>query len=81
MAKKTTIHSFLWPVLPYLFFRISLHSQFVFLLAADWLQGAHVYVLYQSYNLTSRQIGELFVGGFASSMVFGTFIGSLADGW
>ncbi|XP_028407733.1 molybdate-anion transporter-like isoform X2 [Dendronephthya gigantea] len=47
--------------------------------AADWLQGPHVYVLYESYGLSSKEIGELFVGGFASSMIFGTFIGSLAD--
>ena len=50
-------------------------------LASDWLQGPHVYALYESYALTSKQIGELFVGGFASSMIFGTFIGSLADKW
>ena len=47
--------------------------------AADWLQGPHVYVLYQSYKLTSKEIGQLFVGGFGSSMIFGTFIGFLAD--
>ena len=52
---------------------------YLFATASDWLQGPHVYVLYESYELTSKQIGELFVGGFASSMVFGTFIGSLAD--
>ena len=40
-----------------------------------------MYALYENYGLTSKQIGELFVGGFASSMIFGTFIGSLADKW
>jgi len=53
----------------------------VYLLAmgADWLQGPHVYALYESYGLTTQQIQELFVAGFGSSLVFGTFIGSLAD--
>lgn len=54
---------------------------FVFLLAmfADWLQGPYVYELYVSYGFTQQEIAELFVMGFASSMIFGTFIGGLAD--
>lgn len=54
---------------------------FVFLLAmlADWLQGPYVYELYVSYGFDQQAIAELFVMGFGSSMIFGTFIGSLAD--
>lgn len=54
---------------------------FVFLLAmfADWLQGPYVYELYVSYGFDQQEIAELFVCGFGSSMIFGTFIGSLAD--
>lgn len=53
----------------------------VFLLAmiSDWLQGPYVYQLYVSYGFQPHEIGLLFVGGFGSSLVFGTFIGSLAD--
>jgi len=53
----------------------------VFLLAmfSDWLQGPYVYELYVSYGFTQVQIAELFVCGFASSMIVGTFVGGLAD--
>lgn len=53
----------------------------VYLLAmsADWLQGPHVYALYQSYGKTKSDIEILFVAGFGSSMLFGTIIGSYAD--
>lgn len=53
----------------------------VFLLAmfSDWLQGPYVYELYVSYGFDQSQIAELFVCGFASSMIVGTFVGGLAD--
>jgi predicted MFS family arabinose efflux permease len=46
---------------------------------SDWLQGPYVYELYVSYGFNQAQIAELFVCGFGSSMVVGTFIGGLAD--
>ncbi|KAJ1632351.1 hypothetical protein T492DRAFT_591178 [Pavlovales sp. CCMP2436] len=46
---------------------------------ADWLQGPYVYALYDSYGFSSHDIAVLFVGGFGSSMVFGTFAGAAAD--
>lgn len=46
---------------------------------ADWLQGPYVYALYASYGFTKRDIGILFIAGFGSSMLFGTFAGSVAD--
>lgn len=49
--------------------------------AADWLQGPYVYALYAAYGFPSHKIAELFVAGFGASMVFGTFVGSLADSW
>ena len=54
---------------------------FVFMLAmfSDWLQGPYVYELYVSYGFSQVQIAELFVCGFGSSMIVGTFIGGLAD--
>lgn len=50
-------------------------------MAGDWLQGPYVYALYSSYGYSQDQIANLFVAGFGSSMIFGTFIGSLADKW
>jgi MFS family permease len=46
---------------------------------ADWLQGPYIYELYVSYGFNQDEIAELFVCGFASSLVVGTFIGGLAD--
>lgn len=48
-------------------------------LAGDWLQGPHVYALYESYGMTPEQIDILFVAGFGSSMIVGTVVGSFAD--
>jgi len=53
----------------------------VYLLAtsADWLQGAYIYVLYDAYGYSQYDIAILFVAGFGSSAVFGSFIGGMAD--
>jgi len=53
----------------------------VFMLAmfSDWLQGPYVYELYVSYGFSQAEIAELFVCGFASSMIVGTYVGGLAD--
>ena len=53
----------------------------VYLLAtlSDWLQGPYVYALYRAYGYEQHDIAVLFVAGFGSSMVFGTFIGGMAD--
>ncbi|KAM3723813.1 Molybdate-anion transporter [Dirofilaria immitis] len=47
--------------------------------AGDWLQGPHVYALYDSYGMTKHEIELLFVAGFGSSLMFGTFIASISD--
>jgi hypothetical protein len=47
--------------------------------AGDWLQGPYVYALYPHNGFDRGDIGRLFIAGFASSMVFGTIVGSLAD--
>ena len=54
---------------------------FVYLLAtlSDWLQGPYVYALYMEYGFKQHEIAELFVAGFGSSMIFGSFIGGMAD--
>ena len=53
----------------------------IFMLAmfSDWLQGPYVYELYVSYGFSQSEIAELFVCGFASSMIVGTMVGGLAD--
>jgi predicted MFS family arabinose efflux permease len=53
----------------------------IYLLAmfSDWLQGPYVYQLYVSYGFDQQAIAELFVCGFGSSMIVGTFIGGMAD--
>ncbi|KAL7540177.1 hypothetical protein ACHAXR_009932 [Thalassiosira sp. AJA248-18] len=53
----------------------------VYLLAAlsDWLQGPYVYALYDAYGYSQHEIAVLFVAGFGSSMVFGSFVGGMAD--
>lgn len=47
--------------------------------ASDWLQGPYVYALYSSYGYDKAAIGQLFIAGFGSSALFGTFVGSVAD--
>jgi Sugar-tranasporters, 12 TM len=53
----------------------------VYLLAAlsDWFQGPYVYALYAEYGYSQHDIAVLFVAGFGSSMVFGSFVGGMAD--
>ncbi|KDP25194.1 hypothetical protein JCGZ_20350 [Jatropha curcas] len=49
------------------------------MMAGDWLQGPYVYYLYSEYGFGKGEIGQLFIAGFGSSMLFGTIVGSLAD--
>lgn len=43
---------------------------------ADWLQGTNMYTLYLSYEV---DVGMLFLTGFSSAAVFGTFLGLFVD--
>lgn len=52
---------------------------FVLANASDWLQGPYVYALYEHYGHDKDAIAILYIAGFISSMLFGTFMGSLAD--
>lgn len=51
---------------------------FLIIMLADWLQGTNMYTLYASYGVN---IGNLFLTGFLSSAVFGTFLGIFVDRW
>lgn len=48
------------------------------IMLADWLQGTNMYTLYSSYGVN---ISALFITGFSSSLIFGTFIGIFVDKW
>jgi len=50
-------------------------------LLGDWLQGPYVYKLYAFYGFKESEIAVLYVAGFASSVLFGTCTGPLADIW
>eukprot|EP00002_Diphylleia_rotans_P039259 TRINITY_DN9073_c0_g1_i1.p1 TRINITY_DN9073_c0_g1~~TRINITY_DN9073_c0_g1_i1.p1 ORF type:complete len:432 (+),score=78.36 TRINITY_DN9073_c0_g1_i1:54-1349(+) len=62
---------------------VSFQRKYLFVYAlvmmADWLQGPYIYALYQSYGYEMQDIATLFIAGFLSSGVFGTFVGSVAD--
>lgn len=60
-------------------FQVVYVSAYSLMTLGDWLQGPYLYALYAKYGLTHDDIGTLFIAGFGSSMVFGTFAGSLAD--
>lgn len=69
------------PARPAAFQSFQLNYLCVYLLAiaADWLQGPYVYALYTEYGFDKQAIGQLFIAGFGSSALFGTFVGSVAD--
>ncbi|CAJ0603253.1 unnamed protein product [Cylicocyclus nassatus] len=60
-------------------FQLTYLTVYLLAVAGDWLQGAHVYALYESYGMSKHQIEILFIAGFGSSLLFGTVIGSFAD--
>lgn len=60
-------------------FRLNYVIVYSLMMAGDWLQGPYVYALYQHYGFDRTAIGQLFIAGFGSSLLFGTLVGSLAD--
>ena len=46
---------------------------------SDWLKGPYVYALYDSYGFNKKEIADLFVAGFLSSLICGTYCGAIAD--
>ena len=49
---------------------------YLVIMLADWLQGTNMYTLYSGYGVS---VSTLFLTGFSSSLVFGTFVGLLVD--
>ena len=62
-------------------FQRSFYLVYFSALLGDWLQGPYVYKLYAYYGFKESQIAVLYVAGFASSVIFGTCTGPLADIW
>lgn len=62
-------------------FQRSFYLVYFSALLGDWLQGPYVYKLYAYYGFKESQIAVLYVVGFASSVLFGTCTGPLADLW
>ncbi len=63
----------------FLAFQRSFFAVYFLALLGDWLQGPYVYKLYDYYGFPESQIAVLYVVGFASSVLFGTTTGPLAD--
>ncbi|CAD7924255.1 unnamed protein product [Amoebophrya sp. A120] len=59
-------------------FQLQYLSVYLTIMLADWLQGTNMYTLYDGYGV---DIGSLFLTGFLSSAVFGTFLGIYVDKW
>lgn len=60
-------------------FQANYLAVYLLAVAADWLQGPYVYALYAHYGFAKTDIGRLYIAGFASSAVFGTFVAAVAD--
>lgn len=63
----------------YLSFRRLFLAAYLLAMLSDWLQGPYVYKLYKDLGFGKDKIAVLFIAGFGSSMIFGTFVGALAD--
>lgn len=68
-----------WPKGDFSKFQRSYLTAYLLCTFSDWLKGPYVYALYEQYGFSKAQIAWLFAGGFVSSLVFGTFVGSLSD--
>ncbi|CAD7945452.1 unnamed protein product [Amoebophrya sp. A120] len=60
-------------------FKFTYLGAYLLAMLADWLQGPYVYALYAAYGFSHEDNSRLFIFGFGSSMLFGTFIGGYAD--
>ncbi|KAJ1344952.1 hypothetical protein BSLG_000467 [Batrachochytrium salamandrivorans] len=64
---------------PFRIFQVNYLFVYGLVFISDWLQGPYIYALYKSYNYDLDNIALLFVTGFLSSAIVGTFVGSIAD--
>jgi hypothetical protein len=54
-------------------------SVYAFATFGDWIQGGFLYALYAEYGYSMRDIGLIFVVGYASAMFLGTYVSALGD--
>ena len=68
-SEAAALQKFQWTYLP------------PFLLAtfADWIQGPYQYKVYTAYGFDEHDIGRLYICGFGSSLLFGTYVAGVAD--
>lgn len=60
-------------------FQLTYFRVYFLALMAEWLQGPYLYKLYSHYGFIDTQIAIIYVCGFASSVIFGTSSGYLAN--
>jgi MFS transporter, MFS domain-containing protein family, molybdate-anion transporter len=75
---KAQLHATNAPA-PFVGFQANYLVAYLLAVAADWLQGPYVYALYTHYGYSKAEVGQLYIAGFASSAVFGTFVAAIAD--
>ena len=46
----------------------------------DWIQGAYLYAAYRGHGLAKREIGCVYVLGYAVSATIGTAVAAMGDG-
>jgi MFS family permease len=61
-------------------FETNFYLVYCIAVAADWMQGPHIYALYKyEKNLSEKTVAALYASGFISGAVSASFVGSLAD--
>lgn len=63
----------------FLKFQRGYFAAYLMAMFADWLQGPYLYKLYSYYGFTEEQIATLYVFGFASTVLLGTWTPIAAD--
>ncbi|KAK3195961.1 hypothetical protein K4F52_000828 [Lecanicillium sp. MT-2017a] len=61
-------------------FQLTFFLPYIMAVAADWLQGPHIYAIYKyEKQLPEKLVAALYATGFASGGISASFAGSLAD--
>ncbi|KAI0173944.1 major facilitator superfamily transporter [Pestalotiopsis sp. NC0098] len=61
-------------------FQINYFLPYALAVAADWLQGPHIYAIYKyEKNIPERTVAALYAAGFVSGGISASFAGGLAD--
>ncbi|KAL2757801.1 hypothetical protein ACRALDRAFT_1079890 [Sodiomyces alcalophilus JCM 7366] len=60
--------------------QLEYYSAYAFAVAADWLQGPHIYAMYKyEKGLPEKHVAALYASGFISGAVSASFAGGLSD--